>query len=61
MITSDSIEVRLCCFFFELIVSIQVKRACCIVPPPYFVENIGSPGTYGEVDISPAATENNVT
>lgn len=39
----------------------EIKAACCIVPPPYMVENIGSPGTWWEVDIAPAATEKNVT
>uniref|UniRef100_A0A913IDA2 Fibronectin type-III domain-containing protein n=1 Tax=Strongyloides stercoralis TaxID=6248 RepID=A0A913IDA2_STRER len=37
------------------------KTGCCIVPPPYYVENIGQEGTYFEIDINPAATEKNVT
>ncbi|PIO68284.1 hypothetical protein TELCIR_09931 [Teladorsagia circumcincta] len=39
----------------------EIRRSCCIVPPPYMVENIGSPGSWWEVDVSPAATENGVT
>ncbi|CAI4231782.1 unnamed protein product [Auanema sp. JU1783] len=39
----------------------EVRRSCCIVPPPYMVENIGSPGTFWEVDVNPAATEKNIT
>uniref|UniRef100_A0A914W0E7 Fibronectin type-III domain-containing protein n=1 Tax=Plectus sambesii TaxID=2011161 RepID=A0A914W0E7_9BILA len=39
----------------------EVKRSCCIVPPPYYVEHIGEEGTYWEVDISPAATDKNVS
>ncbi|UMM24223.1 hypothetical protein L5515_004561 [Caenorhabditis briggsae] len=40
---------------------LNIRRSCCIVPPPYFVDNIGAPGTFWEVDVNPAATENNVT
>uniref|UniRef100_A0A8R1HV11 Fibronectin type-III domain-containing protein n=1 Tax=Caenorhabditis japonica TaxID=281687 RepID=A0A8R1HV11_CAEJA len=40
---------------------INIRRSCCIVPPPYFVDNIGAPGTFWEVDVNPAATDNNVT
>ncbi|KIH68490.1 hypothetical protein ANCDUO_01164 [Ancylostoma duodenale] len=40
---------------------LQIRRSCCIVPPPYMVENIGSPGSWWEVDVSPAATEKDVT
>lgn len=39
----------------------EVKKNCCIVPPPYIVENIGVDGTWWEIPISPAATEKNVT
>ncbi|WKY00226.1 hypothetical protein Q1695_014798 [Nippostrongylus brasiliensis] len=39
----------------------EIRRSCCIVPPPYMVENIGSPGSWWEVDVSPAATEKDVT
>ncbi|CAD5222389.1 unnamed protein product [Bursaphelenchus xylophilus] len=39
----------------------EVKANCCIVPPPYIVENIASPGTWWEVPIAPAATEKNIT
>ncbi|CAB3401714.1 unnamed protein product [Caenorhabditis bovis] len=39
----------------------NIRRGCCIVPPPYFVDNIGAPNTYWEVDVNPAATDNNVT
>ncbi|KJH44141.1 fibronectin type III domain protein [Dictyocaulus viviparus] len=38
-----------------------IRRSCCIVPPPYMVENIGSPGSWWEVDVGPAATERAVT
>ncbi|CAG9530835.1 unnamed protein product [Cercopithifilaria johnstoni] len=33
------------------------KKGCCIVPPPYMVENIGVPGTYWDVDISPVESQ----
>uniref|UniRef100_A0A914E274 Fibronectin type-III domain-containing protein n=1 Tax=Acrobeloides nanus TaxID=290746 RepID=A0A914E274_9BILA len=39
----------------------EIKAACCIVPPPYHVKNIGSPGTFLEIDIAPALTETNIT
>lgn len=39
----------------------EVKENCCIVPPPYIVTNIGAPGTWWEVNVAPAATEQNVT
>ncbi|KAI6240848.1 hypothetical protein M3Y99_00392200 [Aphelenchoides fujianensis] len=39
----------------------EIKENCCIVPPPYHVENIGVQGTWWEVPIAPAATEKNVT
>jgi hypothetical protein len=39
----------------------EVKENCCIVPPPYHVDNIGSPDTFWEVPIAPAKTERNVT
>ncbi len=39
----------------------EVKRRCCIVPPPYIVKDIGMTGTYREVDIAPAATDKDVT
>ena len=39
----------------------EIKAACCIVPPPYHVDNIGSPGTFFEIDIAPALTEKNIT
>ncbi|KAI6201513.1 hypothetical protein M3Y96_00850200 [Aphelenchoides besseyi] len=39
----------------------EVKENCCIVPPPYMVENIGGPDTYWEVPIAPAPTEKNLT
>ncbi len=39
----------------------DAKRGCCIVPPPYIVENIGTPGTFWEVDVSPANTDKNVS
>ena len=39
----------------------QIRRSCCIVPPPYFVDNIGAPETFWEVDVNRAATENHVT
>uniref|UniRef100_A0A7I5E8R5 Fibronectin type III domain protein n=2 Tax=Haemonchus contortus TaxID=6289 RepID=A0A7I5E8R5_HAECO len=39
----------------------EIRRSCCIVPPPYMVENIGSPGSWWEVDVTPAATENGVS
>uniref|UniRef100_A0A7E4VM27 Fibronectin type III domain protein n=1 Tax=Panagrellus redivivus TaxID=6233 RepID=A0A7E4VM27_PANRE len=39
----------------------EIKEACCIVPPPYMVENIGAPGTWWEIDIRPAPTEKNIT
>uniref|UniRef100_A0A158P9A7 Fibronectin type III domain protein n=1 Tax=Angiostrongylus cantonensis TaxID=6313 RepID=A0A158P9A7_ANGCA len=48
------------CFRITVILS-QIRRSCCIVPPPYMVENIGSPGSWWEVDVSPAATERAVT
>jgi hypothetical protein len=38
-----------------------VKENCCIVPPPYFVEQIGEPGTYWEVPIAPSPTHDNIT
>ncbi|CAI5445350.1 unnamed protein product [Caenorhabditis angaria] len=40
---------------------LYVRRSCCIVPPPYFVDNIGAPETYWEVDVNPAATNSNVS
>ncbi|TKR65207.1 hypothetical protein L596_025641 [Steinernema carpocapsae] len=39
----------------------EVKENCCIVPPPYMVKNIGSVGTWWEVDVNPAATDQNIT
>ncbi|GMS87185.1 hypothetical protein PENTCL1PPCAC_9360, partial [Pristionchus entomophagus] len=39
---------------------VEVKKSCCIVPPPYFVENIGAVGTNWEVDVNPADTTDNV-
>ncbi|EJD74869.1 hypothetical protein LOAG_17881 [Loa loa] len=33
------------------------KKGCCIVPPPYMVENIGLAGTFWEVDISPVESQ----
>ncbi|VDN93409.1 unnamed protein product [Brugia pahangi] len=33
------------------------KKGCCIVPPPYMVENIGLAGTFWEVDISPVQSQ----
>uniref|UniRef100_A0AC34QKY1 Fibronectin type-III domain-containing protein n=1 Tax=Panagrolaimus sp. JU765 TaxID=591449 RepID=A0AC34QKY1_9BILA len=39
----------------------EIKEACCIVPPPFFVENIGAPGTWWEIDVAPAPTEKNIT
>uniref|UniRef100_A0A915Q6K3 Fibronectin type-III domain-containing protein n=1 Tax=Setaria digitata TaxID=48799 RepID=A0A915Q6K3_9BILA len=33
------------------------KKACCIVPPPYMVENIGVAGTLWEVDIAPVESQ----
>ncbi|GMT18237.1 hypothetical protein PFISCL1PPCAC_9534, partial [Pristionchus fissidentatus] len=39
---------------------VEVRRSCCIVPPPYFVENIGAVGTNWEIDVTPAQTEDNV-
>lgn len=39
----------------------EVKENCCIVPPPYRVENIGYSGTLWDVPVSPAATEQNIT
>ncbi|VDN03313.1 unnamed protein product [Thelazia callipaeda] len=33
------------------------KKACCIVPPPYMVTNIGAAGTYWEVDIAPVESQ----
>ncbi|EJW71720.1 hypothetical protein WUBG_17372, partial [Wuchereria bancrofti] len=35
----------------------EQKKGCCIVPPPYMVENIGSAGTFWEVDISPVQSQ----
>uniref|UniRef100_A0AC35UE32 Protein-tyrosine-phosphatase n=1 Tax=Rhabditophanes sp. KR3021 TaxID=114890 RepID=A0AC35UE32_9BILA len=34
---------------------------CCIVPPPFFVDHIGQENTFMVVDVSPAATDKNVT
>ncbi|KAK0418386.1 hypothetical protein QR680_013533 [Steinernema hermaphroditum] len=39
----------------------EVKENCCIVPPPYMVQNIGVMGTWWEVDVNPADTEQNIT
>uniref|UniRef100_A0AC35GLZ5 Uncharacterized protein n=1 Tax=Panagrolaimus sp. PS1159 TaxID=55785 RepID=A0AC35GLZ5_9BILA len=39
----------------------EIREACCIVPPPYHVENIGAPGTWWDVDIAPAKTDTNIT
>lgn len=39
----------------------EIKENCCIVPPPYHVDNIGNPGTLWEVPVEPAATEQNIT
>ncbi|MCP9258787.1 hypothetical protein DINM_001788 [Dirofilaria immitis] len=36
---------------------IGTKKACCIVPPPYMVENIGMAGTFWEVDIAPVESQ----
>uniref|UniRef100_A0A915B8J5 Fibronectin type-III domain-containing protein n=1 Tax=Parascaris univalens TaxID=6257 RepID=A0A915B8J5_PARUN len=33
------------------------KKGCCIVPPPYMVENIGAPGTFWEVDVGPVESQ----
>lgn len=30
---------------------------CCIVPPPFFVKNIGAPKTWMDVDVIPPATQ----
>lgn len=40
---------------------LEIKENCCIVPPPYYVDNIGHPGTSWEVSVAPAATEQNIT
>jgi hypothetical protein len=55
----------------------EVKENCCIVPPPYHVDNIGSPGTTWlgslsnsiwqlrqfprDVPVAPSPTEQNIT
>lgn len=39
----------------------EIKENCCIVPPPYYVDNIGAPGTTWEISLEPAATETNIT
>ena len=39
----------------------EVKENCCIVPPPYHVDHIGSPGTTWDVPVAPSPTEKNIT
>uniref|UniRef100_A0A914BWZ1 Fibronectin type-III domain-containing protein n=1 Tax=Acrobeloides nanus TaxID=290746 RepID=A0A914BWZ1_9BILA len=39
----------------------EIKENCCIVPPPYYVANIGSSGTTMDIEIAPAETKTNIT
>jgi len=39
----------------------EVKENCCIVPPPYHVENIGMHGTTWDVPVAPSPTQKNIT
>ncbi|CAJ0579194.1 unnamed protein product, partial [Mesorhabditis spiculigera] len=39
----------------------HIKASCCIVPPPYYVDNIGAPDTFDFMEIAPSPTDTNIT